>query len=136
MLCPASMLGYLYLIRLALTGALLPFLATPISRLALCAFLFWPLPSYGHDTSCPPAPSDCGEGANTFGSCSPFGSPRHFCHSERSVPRFWFCAKRRDTQSRNLSWMFTTAPARSFTASRENCPLANAKLAQRTNGRN
>ena len=27
------------------------------------------------------------------------------CHSERSVPRFCFCAKRRDTQSRNLSWM-------------------------------
>jgi hypothetical protein len=25
------------------------------------------------------------------------------CHSERSVPRFWFCAKRRDTQSKNLS---------------------------------
>jgi hypothetical protein len=26
-------------------------------------------------------------------------------HSERSVPRFWFCAKRRDTQSKNLSSM-------------------------------
>jgi hypothetical protein len=24
-------------------------------------------------------------------------------HSERSVPRLWFCAKRRDTQSKNLS---------------------------------
>ena len=31
-------------------------------------------------------------------------------HSERSVPRFWFCAKRRDTQSRNLSWIEPYAP--------------------------
>ncbi len=29
--------------------------------------------------------------------------PFFCCHSERSVPRFCFCAKRRDTQSRNLS---------------------------------
>ena len=35
---------------------------------------------------------------------APFGSR---CHSERSVPRFWFCAKRRDTKSRNLSSMST-----------------------------
>ncbi len=28
------------------------------------------------------------------------------CHSERSVPRLWFCAKRRDTQSKNLSSMY------------------------------
>ncbi len=27
------------------------------------------------------------------------------CHSERSVPRLCLCAKRRDTQPRNLSWM-------------------------------
>ncbi len=55
--------------------------------------------------------------ANILGSLLTIGAnlrapPLHFahlfpqrsrCHSERSVPRFWFCAKRRDTQSRNLS---------------------------------
>ena len=32
-------------------------------------------------------------------------------HSERSVPRFWFCAKRRDTQSRNLSSIYHSRTA-------------------------
>jgi hypothetical protein len=34
-------------------------------------------------------------------------------HSERSVPRFFFCAKRRDTQPRNLSWMYDSVIRRS-----------------------
>ena len=59
-----------------------------------------PFSLQGHGTPCP---------ANLLGYLLTIRLFRERCHSERSVPRLCFCAKRRDTQSRNLSSMYGMA---------------------------